>query len=316
MGDSDGVNDGNAAETENSSHENAGSSRKVSEPNVTKATNCPPGSEITSEKNTDANEEIYIQQNKRDLIVRILGKNFSCSTLIGNSLERFLKTDQQRFEKMLYSNKHNNQETTVYDGIETAAAIQYTFHNLALISQGFVSGFSAAHALLALSLDQEACRFESRSNIHNLLLFQQLLSINYSHFAMPIHMIFFVFLVISTVSSFDRLDVRTTWCDTLKKGIFVHGCGLASLFWLVATTLTVSLLKYDDYLSQSAVLDYNTTSLEIARVDFNTYNINSFDVWRWLCFSRAVAALFGWLMISLSPNCDNLLVTLQKLSPF
>ncbi|VDK45372.1 unnamed protein product [Anisakis simplex] len=193
--------------------------------------------------------------------------------------QSFRRTDRKRYEEMQQRSNGTDHQTRTYECIDAALTVQTFFHNLSLISQGFLSGLAVAHAVFAFVLARK-----------------DMLEEGYNWIAMPVHATFYIGFVISAVSALDRFEFTNGFMETLKS-LLNHQCAvLGILFWTTGLCATVTSTPYDECLAVS-------TNLKSCQIELG---VSPHLIWRWLSAVRAIAALSGWFLLALSPDTNSL----------
>uniref|UniRef100_A0A915PPT5 Uncharacterized protein n=1 Tax=Setaria digitata TaxID=48799 RepID=A0A915PPT5_9BILA len=193
----------------------------------------------------------------------------------------FRRTDRKRYERMLEARMNDLLSITPSENVQSALMVQTAFHNISLIIQGFLSGFSTMHAIFAFA-------FASMDIIHE----------NYTWLAMPIQAVFYVCFVISTTAAFDRFETSSSLMNSLKRGLSLQSGALGILLCLTGTIATLVLTSNDD--------EWFAAPIKQRKMQ-NVIDINPLFAWHLFSGVRALAGLLSWLLLALSPSNNVLL---------
>jgi hypothetical protein len=165
-------------------------------------------------------------------------------------------------------------EMHYYRSVSTAIFIQNIFHNVALILQGFLSGFSLFHTIMAFGF------------VDIVLLVK-----DYQYLSAPIHATFYFCFVISAIDAMDRFETGESWRQTLGRLIGLQRGGLGLLIAVSGTAVTVIMTRFEQYLSMNLNNDIVPQKGKI-------------NLWHWLSAIRSVCAISAWLLIALQPSAN------------
>ncbi|VDP12532.1 unnamed protein product [Onchocerca flexuosa] len=217
-----------------------------------------------------------------------VGKNITMTAILSQPVydvfvqhdKSFRRTDRKQYEKMLEARTDDLMSITPSESIQSALTVQTAFHNLSLIIQGFLSGFSTSHAIFAFT-------FADIDVLHK----------SYAWLAMPIQATFYACFVISTIAAFDRLEISSGLMDNLKRGLSLQSGGLDILLCFIGTIATLVSALYDEWITEPVKQQKIQDILAI----------DPLVAWRLLSSVRAIAGLLNWVLLSLSPNSNILL---------
>ncbi|MFH4973578.1 hypothetical protein AB6A40_000287 [Gnathostoma spinigerum] len=198
--------------------------------------------------------------------------------------QSFRKTDRQRYERMI-TKEIKQEASSPPETVQVAAQIQRAFHSTAVICQGFLSGWAAANITYFFADEIEG---HYRSYCANGSVFQT---------------VFYILFIVGAVSALDRLECQKSAWATIRKVLSLQAGSLALFLSLIGALLSLFFDVQNHYgndLLMDQMVHENQTSS--GRV-----------ICQWIGVSRALVAMFTWLLLAFSPDENPLLHQIQLL---
>lgn len=179
------------------------------------------------------------------------------------------------------------QQTTLEFAINT----HQIWKGLCLFIHGLTAGIGLWHIVLVTILSRKG--------------YQEFLEI-YAELALPMQSIFYTLLVICVVSVCDRYDISNITHRFLLRSLTLQTGAVSVIIYFICLILSVSVANIDDKM----YLHNNNTRL------FNTDKELEEDValWKIINILRGVGAVFGWFVLSITPNADRLSESLLEVT--
>jgi len=131
----------------------------------------------------------------------------------------------------------------------------------------------------------------------------------YRSISVPINCVFYLILVLCTVTMFDRYDVSKITRPCLLKACTLQSGAVAAILYTAALCVNVSLAPMDDRLGPKS----NGTNDPLRDFADDPEDQKKFlQIWRVLVLLRAVLVGLAWFIVSLRPGTDRLTKNLSQ----
>ncbi|XP_052801430.1 transmembrane protein 237-like [Mya arenaria] len=200
----------------------------------------------------------------------------------GENKNRFAKRQlEEAKEKAIVHEEPKN--TTM----EFALTTQKVIRTFSLFCHGLLAGLSVWHIVMAYVL----LDFPLQDFI-----------LHYGKLALPVQCIFFILLLICTVSALDRFDVANPRGGFVLKALTLQNGTVSVVFYFAALLVSLSNAALEDKIH---LYDQQLRNLTVNE-ELLTLGDDEVQLWRNLNTSRNVLSVIGWFVISLTPLTDRL----------
>ncbi|KAH3890088.1 transmembrane protein 237-like [Dreissena polymorpha] len=206
----------------------------------------------------------------------------------GENKSRFIKR-QAEVEKEKAVVREEPKNTTIEFAINTQAVIR-TF---SLFCHGLLAGLAVWHIVMAYIL----LDFPLEDFI-----------LHYGRLALPVQCIFFILLVICTVSALDRFDIANPRQGFILKALTLQNGTVSVVFYFAALIVSLANHALED---QMHLYDQQTRNFTNS-AEKVTVKDSDLTLWRNLNTSRNILTIIGWFIISITPLTDRLTDNLKQ----
>ncbi|XP_033751259.1 transmembrane protein 237-like [Pecten maximus] len=130
---------------------------------------------------------------------------------------------------------------------------------------------------------------------------------HYRILALPVQCMFYILLVLCTVSACDRFDVGNPNRRFLLESLTLQTGTISVLIYFAALVLSLCTANLEDKMNL-----YHTNTTFSGLWDDPVESTSDIDLWKSLNTARCVLAILGWFIIAVGPNTDRLYTNLRK----
>ncbi|OWF51606.1 transmembrane protein 237-like [Mizuhopecten yessoensis] len=130
---------------------------------------------------------------------------------------------------------------------------------------------------------------------------------HYRILALPVQCMFYILLVLCTVSACDRFDVGNPNRRFMLESLTLQTGTISVLIYFAALVISLCTANLEDKMNL-----YTTNTTLSGLWDNPGESTSDLDLWTSLNTARCVLAIIGWFIIAINPNTDRLYDNLRK----
>ncbi|XP_071823415.1 transmembrane protein 237-like isoform X1 [Apostichopus japonicus] len=203
----------------------------------------------------------------------------------------------KRREQELQAQADIPQETKVTT-TQTALISHQAFLTCSLFCHGLLAGYALWQCIVVFVLSSQI----PNSDTSGMVQFLE----QYSRLALSASSIFYLLYAVCTVSVFDRFDVGRPDRKFFRGLVTFQTGAISTLVYLICLVFSVSITAIDDRIGlyQKTELPYCGDCLESDSLWDDEDASSRLTTWKVINVIRAVGAILGWLIITVTPQTD------------